>query len=105
MELKDNPYLKQEDYAKQYKESMENLKNHPEFLEFDRLCYETFNTVHGKKFLELVTKRFLMKSMANINNKNYTEVLIWSEGFKDAYRMINDYLASHEQRIQAGANA
>jgi len=103
MELKDNPLLKQEDYLSGYRESIENLKNKPELVQFDKFCYELFHMNEmGRKFMELVEERYLIPSMINREANNYQLMVIWADGFKDAFRMIKQNIMSHEQRIKAG---
>jgi len=104
MELHDNPILQQENYFEGYQKSIDELKNHPELIAFDKLCYETFNTEMGKKFLEIVKERFLIPNMVNRESANYRDLIIWADGFKDFPRMILQNILSHEQRIKAGAN-
>jgi hypothetical protein len=104
MELEDNPFLKQEDYFGGYNESIEKLKNHPELIMFDKLCYEAFSTEVAKKWLDVVFERFVIPSMVNRDAANYKELVIWADGFKDAFRMIKQNILSHDQRIKAGAN-
>jgi hypothetical protein len=105
MELKDNPLLQQEDYLAGYKESIEALKNHPEMLAFDKLCYDVFMTEFGKKFMERVKERYLIPSLVNREQPNYKDLIIWADGFKDFPRMIIQHIMSHEQRIKAGNKA
>lgn len=106
MELKDNPLLQPEDYAKGYKDSIENLKNDPKLISLDKLCYETFvANENGKKFMEYVTDHYLIPPMADRGSPDFTIKVIWAEGFKDFARMIRSCIRSHEQRIKAGASA
>ena len=102
MELQDNPLLKPEDYLAQYRDSVDKLKNNPELISFDKLCYEIFAmTELGKKFMEIVEERFLIPSMVNRENPNYPNMVIWADGFKDFPRMIKQHIRSHDQRIKA----
>lgn len=102
MELKDNPFLQPEDYLAEYKESVEELKNKPELIAFDRLTYEVFATEQGKKWIELAKDRYLIPSMISREAANYQLMVIWADGFKDFARMILQHILSHEQRIKAG---
>lgn len=104
MELEHNPILQREDYLEGYRQSVDNLKNRPEILEFDKATYELFATPQGKKWLELVEERFLIPSLVNRASASYPIDVIWSDGFKDFPRMINQYLTAHEQRIKAEMN-
>lgn len=100
-QLQDNPYLQQEDYFAQYNKSVESLKNHPELIQFDKLCYEVFNTEFGKKFMEFIQERYLIPNLVHRDAPNYSNLLIWADGFKDGFRMILQNIRSHEQRIKA----
>ncbi len=102
MELQDNPLLQPEDFMKGYRDSVESLKNNPELIMFDKLCYEVFSTEIGKKWLKLIEERYLIPSIVNREAANYQLMVIWSDGFKDFPRMILQNIRSHEQRIQAG---
>lgn len=102
MELKDNPLLQPEDFLSGYNDSVEQLKNRPELISFERLSYEVFATEQGKKFMELIEQRYLIPSMVNRESANYQLMVIWADGFKDAFRMIKQSILSHDQRIQAG---
>ena len=102
MELKDNPFIQPEDFFKGYRDSVESLKNNPELIMFDKLCYEVFSTEIGKKLLKVMEERYLIPSIVSREAANYQLMVIWSDGFKDAFRMILQNIRSHEQRIQAG---
>jgi hypothetical protein len=102
MNLEDNPLLKPENFFEGYQKSIDEMKNHPEIIMFDKLTYEVFITEIGKKWLELVTERFLIPSLVNRDTKNYKELVIWADGFKDFARMIKANINSHDQRIKAG---
>lgn len=104
MELKDNPFLQSEDYLAGYKESIENLKNRPELISFEKLTYEVFSTEQGKKFMDYVTHTYLIPSGADRSANNYQLMCIWADGFKDFVRMLKQNIMSHEQRIAAGVN-
>lgn len=99
-----NPMLEPENYFKKYQENIDNLKNQPEVVEFDKLCFETFEASEiGKRFLEFAKERFFIYSQISRGDANYQTNLIWQEGFRDAYRMIMHHVKSHQQRIAAGA--
>lgn len=99
-----NPLLEPENYAAPYNKSINDLKNQPEVVAFDRLCYEVFDANEtGRKFLEFAKERFLIHSQITKGNPNYQLDVIWQEGFRDAYRMIINHIQSHRQRIKAGA--
>lgn len=105
MELKDNPLLQPENYAAGYKDNIESLRNNPDFVDFEKLCYELFEANEmGKKFMELVKERYLIPPGAEVEQSNYTTKVIWSEGFKDFPRMLLSLINSRKKRIQAEMN-
>ena len=102
MQLKDNPLLKQEDYAAQYNENIEKLRNNPELVAFDKLCYELFHVNEmGVEFIKLMTERYLIPPMANRDSPEFKTMAVWAEGFKDCIRLFRASAKSHEQRIKA----
>ncbi len=95
-------YMKSENYAAGYDESVQALKNRPEVVALDKACYEVFHgTKEGKHLKELVLKRFIEPALSNIQSTNFSEQCIYFEGFKEAFRMLFNCALSHEQRIQA----
>ena len=101
--IEENPILKSEDYFKQYNEQINNLKNRPEVIELDKLCFELFEAnEQGRKFLQLITERYLIPPLAMRSTATYQIDVIWGEGFKEAFRMLKAHVASHQQRIAAG---
>ncbi len=106
MQMQDNPLLQQEDFMKPYQDNIEKLKDKPDALLFEKLCYELFaGNDSGKKFMEIVIERYLIAPLADKSNPNYALMVIWSEGFKDAFRLLRQCVTSHDQRIKAGAKA
>ena len=104
-DLVPNPLLMQEDYFKQYQESIDNLKNNPELISFDIMCHELFEMNElGKKFIKYVEENFLLPSLARVGTPTYQLDVMWAEGFKDAFRKIVYAVKSHKQRIQAETN-
>lgn len=104
MELKDNPFLQQEDYFAGYQESIEKLKNNPHIVAFDKLNHELFSSELGKKWLDIIKERYLIPSIVDRGQPNYKDLIIWADGFKDFPRMILQHIMSHDQRIKAGNN-
>jgi hypothetical protein len=105
MELKDNPLLQPEDYMSGYNESIEELKNKPEAVAFDKMCYELFGASEmGKKFMQHVERSYLIPSLVQRGDANYQIMLLWADGFKDAFRLIKQCVMSHEQRIKHEGN-
>jgi hypothetical protein len=105
LELKDNPLLQREDFNAGYTENVEKLKNNPEIVALDRLCYELFvMNEMGREFMKVVVDRYVIPPMADRNSPNFSTSAVWAEGFKDAIRMFRHAALSHEQRIKAETN-
>ena len=103
MEEQKNPLIEQENYLEGYNKSIADLRNNPEVIEFDKLCYEVFEASEmGRKFLEFAKERFIVYSQITRGDKDYPTLCVWQEGFRDAYRMIMSHILSHKQRIKAG---
>lgn len=103
MEQEENPFLKQENYYEPYAKKIEELRNNPELIEFDKICFELFEmNPMGKKFLEIAKEKYLLYSIIQKGAPTYQIDVIWQEGFKDAFRMLLIAIRSHNQRIQSG---
>lgn len=102
---KTNPILEQEDYFNGYKKHIEQMRNDPSLIEFDKLCFELFGVnEQGKKFMELVTERYLIPALSKPGTATYQIDIIWAEGFKDFARMLKMGINTHLQRIKVGKN-
>lgn len=100
-----NPFLEAENYFKPYEEKIKDLRNQPEVIEFDKLCFELFEiNPQGKRFLEIVKEKYLMYALVGRGTPTYPTDIIWQEGFKDALRMLVMSVISHQQRIKSGNN-
>ena len=100
-----NPILEPEDYFKDYKENINKMRNDPSVIEWDKLVYELFSmNPQGKRFMELVTQRWLIPALAKPGTATYQLDVMWAEGFKDFPRMILMAIQSHDQKIRAEMN-
>ena len=98
-----NPFLQQENFFAGYQKSIDELKNNPQVIEFDKLCFELFEGSElGKRFLELVKERYLVPALAKPGTPTYQLDVMWSEGFKEFGRMLLSCVISHQQRIISG---
>lgn len=103
-QMQENPLLEQENYFAPYNKSIEELKNKPEIIAFDKLCYEVFEASEmGRKFIEVVKDVFFIASFPGITrgSPTYQIDLLYVEGWRDGYRKIMQSVMSHKQRIQA----
>lgn len=100
-----NPILEQEDYFKQYKENIDKMRSDPTVIEFDKLVYELFKmNTQGKRFMEIVTERYLIPALAKPGTATYQLDIMWAEGFKDFPRMLLMAIQAHDQKILAETN-
>lgn len=100
-----NPFIDPYDYNQGYRDSIDKLKDKPELVEFDRLCYELFMiSEQGKRFIELLLERYIIPPLVRQDNPQYSTACVWAEGFKEALRMIRQSAISHGQRITAETN-
>lgn len=98
-----NPFLHQENFYEGYQKKIEELKKNPAVIEFDKLCYELYEiNPLGKRFLEMMTERYLIPALARPGTATYQIDVLWGEGFKEFVRMLISSIKSHQQRIQAG---
>lgn len=101
--IENNPFLQVENYMEGYAKSIEELKNSPSIIEFDKLCFELFERHEsGRRFIELIIERYLIPALAKPGTATYQLDIMWAEGFKDFCRMIISSVKSHQQRIHAG---
>jgi hypothetical protein len=97
-----NPLIEPEDFFSGYNKSIQDHKNNPKVIEFDKLCYELFEHQEvGRHFMKLIEERYLIPSMVSKGNPTYQIDVLWQEGFKDAFRLIRTSVMSHQQRILA----
>lgn len=95
-----NPYIKSENYYDGYNEKIDALKNNPEIVEMDKLCYEVLEkNEQGKKLLELLEKRFVYPALARPGVQGYSDMVTFYEGVKESIRMLRVSIVSHQSRI------
>jgi hypothetical protein len=104
-DISNNPLLQREDYTAGYKASVEALKNHPELVSFEKMCYEVFYmNEFGKKLMEHLEENFLMRPAAATEHPNFKDLCIWKDGINYIILNLRNSAKSHEQRIKAGTN-
>jgi len=103
---KKNPYIGPFDYFEQYRENIQALRDNPEIVQFDRLCYEVLEqNPSGKLLMQFLVDRVLIPSLVSMtNNPNYSDSVIHAEGMKETVRMLRNAILSHSQRIKAEMN-
>ena len=91
----------QEDYWDGYTASINKLKNNPDVVEFDRLCFEVFNkTEAGALLLSQLTERYLIPSTPS-RGENYAHSCIYYEGFRDCIRLLIQSTKGYKSRKEA----
>lgn len=97
-----NPYLEPTNYYDGYNESIEKHKQNPELLAFSKLCYEVLHhNEQGKILLNFLKTNYVLPSLVNINAPQYKEQCVWSEGYKDAFRLLMKAVDTHIEYIKA----
>lgn len=101
----ENPLINPQNYFEGYNEQIQKLKNNPQALSFDKMCYELFeHTELGQKFMEYILIHKILKPASDQNNPMLQIHAVWAEGFKAFYYMIMNAVTSHKQRIHAEVN-
>lgn len=98
--MKDNPYIDAESPFDGYTDSINELRNQRKFIEFDRLCNAVLTTPDGKLLVEELQKRYLMPGFVNPASSQATNIALYYEGFKAAFRLIIDCSNAHDERIK-----
>ena len=99
---KPNPYLEPENYFAGYNDCVQKLKENPALLEFSKLCYEVLHhNEQGRALLNFLVKNYVTPSLVNINAPQYKEQCIWSEGYKDAFRLLMKAVDTHVEYIKS----
>lgn len=97
----ENEYLKPENFYEGYNKSIEKLKNNPEAIEIDKLCYLVFRSEEGKRLIEIFKDRYIYPAYVHPNSSNMSEACIYFEGFKEGFRQIIASIHKQQQRIDA----
>lgn len=101
----ENPLINPQNPFEGYNEQIKKLRNNPELVSFDRMCYELFeNNETGRKFMEYLLIHKILKPASDQNNPMLQIHAVWAEGFKAFYYMLMNGVTSHKQRIHAEAN-
>lgn len=97
-------FYESENYFDGYNESIDKLKNNPEAISFEQLIWHVFSTKDGQMFFDEVKNRILIPSLLEANAPNYRDLCVYTEGYKQAFRMLLALYHSHEQRIKSENN-
>lgn len=103
--MAENPFIKQPNYMEGYNEKIRELRNRPEIIAFDKMCYELFEANPlGKQFMQYCIDRYLLLKLCDVNQANYSDAVKFYDGFQEAFRLLRGGVLSHTQRIQAAIN-
>lgn len=102
MSINNNPYIGADDHFKTYNENIEKLKNDPNLVSFDKLCYEVFEHYEpGRKLLERLQDIFLHQARSDPTRGTYVSETIFNDGMRALIIRFIDAVRSHSQRIKA----
>lgn len=105
MTIKKNPYINPTNYWEGYHQKLDKdeLPNQPDKLEFLAWCvFEKTND--GKSLLEEIERRYVMPGLVSPSSNNYSNNLIFMEGFKHAFRTLRALTESHKNRLKSENN-
>jgi len=92
----------QEDYWAGYEESINKLKDDPNVVEFDKLCFEVFGmSAAGKKLIEHFKEKIIFPSIPGQADSNFDKRCIYYEGYKEAFRQLIYATQNYRTRKEA----
>ncbi len=96
-----NPLIYPPNIFDEYNKSIKDLRNNPQSIEFDKLCYLVFNqNEDGKKLLEILEKKFLKSRLAHLNSANYEIACVRAECMREVILGFMESIESYVQRVQ-----
>jgi hypothetical protein len=97
--------LGQEDYFKGYQENIDKLREETELVEFDKMCFEVFNSEEGKALIEYLKEKIVLASVPHGMSESYGNSCIYYEGYREGYRQIIHAVKSYPERRAAEEKA
>lgn len=92
----------QENYWAGYEESINKLKNDPNLIEFDKLCFLVFGiSENGKQLLEYFKDRIIFPSIPGQADNNFDKRCMYYEGYKEAFRQLIHATNNYKIRKEA----
>lgn len=102
MTRKPNPYIDTPNYWEGYNQKLgpDEVPNQPDKME--HLAWLVFDqNKDGKELLEEIEKKCVMPGQVLPGSDNFTDKLIFSEGYKHAFRSLRLLVESHKNRLKA----
>lgn len=99
-----NEFIQPENHFEGYDEGMDNLRNNPSAVEFDKLCHLVFMNENGKHLMQLIVDRILVPALVKPGVADYEMLNVFFEGYKTAYRDLFGFINAHDQRMKAELN-
>jgi hypothetical protein len=96
-----NEFIEPENYYAGYQKNIDKLKDDPAIVDLEKLCHLALTTPDGKHLMQELEKRYIIPALCAPTSPNFHEMLIYTEGFKEAFRMLKNCIRSHDQRIKA----
>lgn len=102
MEKTHNPFLEPENYLSGYQENIDDLRNRPELVAFEKLCHAVFTSPDGKELMKYLEENYLMMPAADPAHPKFETMCVWKDGVNHLPLVFKRNVKSHEQRIKAG---
>ncbi len=95
----------QEDYWAGYQASIDSLKNDPEHVAFDELCFHVFAlNEEGKKLMKYFEDHILLASVPTRLDANFDKACVYYEGYREAFRQLRYAAINYKKRKEAEDN-
>jgi len=102
---KPNPYIEPENYYAPLNDSIKRLKENPEGMEFNKMCYEIFlKTFPGQELMKELKDRYFFSKLTNPGQPNYSLACIHVEGARDLIKVLINAANDHLKYINSEAN-
>tara|TARA_R110000850_G_scaffold212078_1_gene337819 strand:+ start:3381 stop:3704 length:324 start_codon:yes stop_codon:yes gene_type:complete len=97
--------LGQEDYFKGYQANIDKLREETTEVEFDKMCFEVFNSAAGAELIEFLKEKVVLASVPHGMSESYGNSCIYYEGYREGYRQIIHAVKSYPERREAEEKA
>lgn len=67
-------------------------------VQLDELCWNVFNTDAGKELMKIIKERFLVMPAPGPVGKDYPQMCVFYEGFREAFRQIVASVDGYQQK-------
>jgi len=100
-----NPYIEPENYYEPLNDNIKKLKENPELIAFNKLCYEIFlQNFFGIELMKILIEKFFFSKRIEPGQPNYSIACIHLEGARDLITEMKNCANNHLKYINAEAN-